>query len=59
MNTRWILVILLTAMMGTLIWRNEMTDMADPSWTRCTESLLVQTLTGKCTLRYEGETQPS
>lgn len=59
MNTRWILVILLTAMMGALIWRNEMTDMADPSWTRCTESLFVQTLTGKCTLRYEGETQPS
>jgi len=59
MNTRWILVILLTAMMGALIWRNEMTDMADPSWTRCTESLLVQTLTGKCTLRYEVETQPS
>ena len=59
MNTRWILVILLTAMMGALIWRNEMTDMADPSWTRCTESLLVQTLTGKCTLRYEGEAQPS
>ena len=59
MKTRLILVILLTAMMIALIWRNEMTDMADPSWTRCTESLLVQTLTGKCTLRYEGETQPS
>ena len=59
MNTRWILVILLTTMMIAIIWRNEMTDMADPSWTRCTESLLVQTLTGKCTLRYEGESQPS
>ena len=59
MNTRWILVILLTTMMIAIIWRNEMTDMADPSWTRCTESLLMQTLTGKCTLRYEGETQLS
>ena len=30
MNTRWILVILLTVMMIALIWRNEMSDMADP-----------------------------
>jgi hypothetical protein len=52
-------VILLTAMMIALIWRNEMSDMADPSWTKCKESLLVQTLTGSCTLRYEGETEPS
>ena len=59
MNTRWILVILLTVMLLALIWRNEMSDMADPSWTKCKESLLVQTLTGSCTLRYEGKTEPS
>ena len=28
MNTRWILVILLTVMMIAIIWRNEMSDMA-------------------------------
>ena len=27
MNTRWILVILLTVMMIAIIWRNEMSDM--------------------------------
>ena len=59
MNTRWILVILLTAMMIALIWRNEMSGMTDPSWTKCKESLLVQTLTGRCTPRYEGDTEPS
>ncbi len=59
MNTRWILVILLTGLMIAVIWRNEFSQMADPSWTRCKESLLVQTLTGACTLRYDGEQQPS
>ena len=28
MNTRWMLVILLTVMMIAIIWRNEMSDMA-------------------------------
>ena len=59
MNARWILVILLTIMMIAIIWRNEMSDMDTPGWTKCKESLLVQTLTGKCSLRHEGKTRPS
>ena len=59
MNTRWILVILLTVMMVAIIWRNEMSDIANPGWTKCKESLLVQTLTGKCSLRHESETRSS
>ena len=59
MNMRWIFVILLTGLMFAVIWRNEVSDMADPSWTKCKESLLIQIFTGACTLRFEGKTEPS
>jgi len=45
--------------MVAIIWRNEFSDKADPSWTRCTESLLEQIFTSNCTLRYKGEQTPS
>ena len=54
MNMRWLIYLLLTGLILATIWRYDFSDNPDPSWTKCTESLLVQTLTGKCTLRYEG-----
>ena len=59
MNMRWLIYLLLTGLILATIWRYDFSDNPDPSWTKCTESLLVQTLTGTCTLRYEGETKPS
>ena len=59
MDRRWILYLLLAGLMVAIIWRNEFSDKADPSWTRCTESLLEQVFTSNCTLRYQGEPTPS
>ena len=55
MNLRWIWVILLVGLAISLIWRNEFSGIADPSWTKCKESLLEQIFTSKCTLRFEEE----
>ena len=59
MNMRWLIYLLLTGLIVATIWRYDFSDRADPSWTKCKESLLIQTLTGNCTLKYEGETEPS
>lgn len=59
MNRSWILLALLAVLLIAIFWRNEISNLGDPSWRRCTESLFIQTVTGKCTLRYRGETQPT
>lgn len=60
MNLRWIFIALFATLAIAIIWRNEVSDNADPSWTKCTESLLEQMVSNKCTLRFEAEqTQPS
>ena len=59
MDKRWIIMMLLMAMMIAIVWRNEWTNMPDPKWTQCKESLVVQVFTGACTLRYKGEVEPS
>ncbi len=55
MNLRWIWVMLLVGLALAFIWRNEFSGRPTPSWTKCKESLLEQTITSKCTLRYEAE----
>lgn len=55
MNLRWIFVTLLVGLAVAVLWRNEFSSQPDPSWTKCKESLLEQTFTSKCTLRYEAE----
>ena len=59
MNMRWLIYLLLTGLIIATIWRYDFSKRPDPKWTQCKESLLIQTLTGSCTLRYEGETEPS
>lgn len=56
MNLRWIFIALFTVLAIAIIWRNEFSGAAAPSWTKCTESLLEQVLTSKCTLRFEADT---
>ena len=36
-----------------IIWRNEMSGKGDYPWTRCTESLIEQVFSDKCTLRFD------
>jgi len=45
----WILLILLAILGISQIWRMETREA--PSWTLCKENLLMQTITGNCTLR--------
>ena len=45
----WVLLILLTILAVSQLWT--MGNRDAPSWTRCKENLLIQTMTGSCTLR--------
>ena len=45
----WILLILLAILAISQLWMMDNIDA--PSWTKCKENLLTQTLTGSCTLR--------
>ena len=45
----WILLILLDILAIYQLWM--MDNREAPSWTKCKESLLIQTITGSCTLR--------
>ena len=45
----WILLILLAILAISQLWMMDNRDA--PSWTKCKENLLTQTLTGSCTLR--------
>ena len=44
----WVLLILLAILAISQLWT--MGNKDAPSWTRCKESLLIQTITGSCTL---------
>ena len=57
-DLRWILFGLLALLLIGSMWRAN-SGAADPSWTKCKESLAVQMFTGNCTLRYEGEQTPA
>lgn len=54
----WILAALLTALALATIWNAE-SGGPKKRWHHCKESLVTQILTGDCTLRFKGETQPS
>jgi len=45
----WALLILLAILAISQLWT--MDNREAPSWTRCKEGLLIQTITGSCTLR--------
>ena len=45
----WVLLILLTILAVSQLWT--MGNRDAPSWTKCKESLLIQTITGSCTVR--------
>ena len=45
----WILLILLVILAVSQLWM--MDNREAPSWTKCKENLLMQTITGNCTLR--------
>ncbi len=45
----WVLLILLLILAISQLWT--MGNRDAPSWTRCKENLLIQTITGSCTLR--------
>ena len=47
----WILLIFLVILAVSQLWM--MDNREAPSWTKCKENLLVQTITGNCTLREE------
>ena len=52
-DLRWILIGLFAALAIAIIWRNEVSGKGDAPWTRCTESLIEQVFTDKCTLRFD------
>ena len=45
----WVLLILLVILGVSQMWNME--KKGSPSWTKCKESLLIQTISGSCTLR--------
>ena len=45
----WVLLILLAILAVSQLWT--MGNRDAPSWTKCKESLLIQTITGSCTVR--------
>ena len=57
-RTMWILLGLLAALSITTIWRDE-SGMPAPPHHMCKESLFTQIVTGACTLRFDGEKEPS
>jgi hypothetical protein len=54
----WILLGLLAALSIATIWRDE-SGMPAPQHRMCKESLFTQIFTGACTLRFNGEKEPS
>ena len=52
-DLRWILIGLFAVLAIAIIWRNEISGKADATWTRCTESLIEQIFSDKCTLRFD------
>jgi hypothetical protein len=54
----WILLGLLAALSIASIWRDE-SGMPAPQHRMCKESLFTQVVTGACTLRFDGEKEPS
>ena len=57
-RTMWILLGLLAALSIASIWRDE-SGMQAPQHRMCKESLFKQIVTGACTLRFDGENEPS
>ena len=57
-RTMWILLGLLVILSIGTIWRQE-TGMPTPQHLTCKESLFTQVVTGACTLRFNGEKDPS
>ncbi|MDB4852514.1 hypothetical protein OAI23_03400 [Alphaproteobacteria bacterium] len=57
-RTMWILLGLLAALSIASIWRDE-SGMSAPPHRMCKESLFTQIVTGECTLRFDGEKEPS
>ena len=55
MDLRWLLVILMSLFVLAFIWR-DMSGMGNMPWTNCKETLFIQVITGKCTLRFEADT---
>ena len=52
-DLRWILIGLFALLAIAIIWRNEMSGKGDYPWTSCTESLIEQVFSDKCTLRFD------
>ena len=57
-RTMWILLGLLAALSIASIWRDE-AGMPAPQHRMCKESLFTQIVTSACTLRFDGEKEPS
>ena len=57
-RTMWILLGLLAALSIATIWRDQ-SGMPAPQHRMCKESLFTQIVTGACTLRFDGENEPS
>ena len=57
-RTMWIFLGLLAALSIATIWRDQ-SGMQAPKHRMCKESLFTQIVTGACTLRFDGEKEPS
>ena len=57
-RTMWFLLSLLAILSIGTIWRQE-SGSAPPQHLMCKESLFSQVVTGACTLRFDGEQEPS
>jgi hypothetical protein len=57
-RTMWILLGLLATLSIATLWRDQ-SDMPAPQHRMCKESLFTQIVTGACTLRFDGEKEPS
>ena len=57
-RSMWILLGLLAILSIGTIWRHE-TGMPTPQHLLCKESLFTQVVSGVCTLRFDGEKEPS
>ena len=57
-RTMWILLGLLVILSIGTIWRQE-TGEPTPQHLLCKESLFTQVVTGACTLRFNGEKEPT
>ncbi len=57
-RTMWILLGLMAILSIGTIWRQE-SGMPTPQHVMCKESLFTQVVTGACTLRFDGQKEPS